>query len=1134
MRAACFVVPVSLPFTQPPFPPVGTPLYMAPELVKEQPYNHTVDLWSLGVILYELAVGQPPFYTNSIYTLINLIVKDPVKYPTFMSADFRSFLQGLLNKEASRRLAWPGLLDHPFVKGATSNAAGKTAAPRLRLQLYKAATNSQNTVGHPPSTRVLEEDAKCSAVPPSPAVVPPASSPWSKWERETSTGGTHALKVGSAALAAFASDIRGTLVDAAGAKDATSTKDALQQLKQMLQVVFSIASAYQAHSSDSCAHETASSLADVLFVLVVVLCRMTGWSNSACAGEPVQEFGVYGMKVHPELVCPLTEQVMIDPVVASDGRMYERTAIKEWMRTHQASPVTSEALQPALVPQPRTAAELKALRVELDRRRRKDQFESQATSSAQALVELLVAIVPSLPPKLCQIPFVPSALGSAGFPLALQSNPLLAVLSLVTHLLQYATASTESCVHGVELQLASLKLAADALEVAWSHGVSVISSVHSFWSEPAFVGNLLACLGQHLTALEHDEDPSNREAVGKVLQVLVLAMYPNTLSPRAKRCQRWVVHFPFAAISAPEHAEDRKKRRRQRERWQLQRQQHDCRMRLHQDVASALSRSDLAGQLLASLRWALDRGADVCRQEMLADVLQVLTACCTASKGLCAQIAASTSTTSALHQFVARNEGDDAYTYGLALRLVSVLLGQTECAPRASFVQPALHNAMQNKGLGRSEVLAAAIAAASASSMQPEEVISAVHCMLCAYNADCVQNYDCGVRCEGLLDSATRLLLRLPLHHPKLVGPWLWLPIFRILHTATVELSPRALCAVLELMATTLGTQSEVQAPLFMAEGIVPLLVRILQPSHLQELAAWPRDAGGDIEACASLIRHCTALLRILIDLDGIQDEALCRRMRRTLYEHQVVLSLLKVISVLTHFKVANRRWLPEVAAPVVAVLSRMVLGLSHFGKQFVAGDGLGAMNQAGLLARDVPTKLLSDAVLLINQLARTSEEHYPYIQQAQVLPHLASLLEHEEASIRAKACNLFGNLCRYSGMFYKDFDNTPAHATRSLLASLVMCCHDADAVTRKFACFAIGNASFHSGTLYQNLRSSIPYLVKALSDRDEKTRANAAGALGNLVRNSGSLTEILNDELVPQRLLQVRLWYSLRCMAVA
>ncbi|XP_066932219.1 serine/threonine-protein kinase 36-like [Clytia hemisphaerica] len=94
----------------------GTPLYMSPELVEEKPYDHTSDLWSLGCILYELYVGNPPFYTNSIFQLVSLIKKDPIKWPSDMNPVFRNFLEGLLTKDPTQRATWPKLLFHPFIR----------------------------------------------------------------------------------------------------------------------------------------------------------------------------------------------------------------------------------------------------------------------------------------------------------------------------------------------------------------------------------------------------------------------------------------------------------------------------------------------------------------------------------------------------------------------------------------------------------------------------------------------------------------------------------------------------------------------------------------------------------------------------------------------------------------------------------------------------------------------------------------------------------------------------------------------------------------------------------------------------------------------------------------------------------
>lgn len=96
----------------------GTPLYMAPEmmgLMGDFSYDQQADLWSLGCILYEMLVGQPPFRAKSMPQLQSLLQNQPIAWPK-ASENCSSFLQGLLKKKPKQRFTWATILQHPFVK----------------------------------------------------------------------------------------------------------------------------------------------------------------------------------------------------------------------------------------------------------------------------------------------------------------------------------------------------------------------------------------------------------------------------------------------------------------------------------------------------------------------------------------------------------------------------------------------------------------------------------------------------------------------------------------------------------------------------------------------------------------------------------------------------------------------------------------------------------------------------------------------------------------------------------------------------------------------------------------------------------------------------------------------------------
>lgn len=93
-----------------------TPLYMAPEVMDEALYDERADLWSVGCIIYEAHFGKPPIKTSSFSQLIKWLRNPEIVWPSSISDDAKSFLQGLLKKEPKMRLTWPQILEHQYVK----------------------------------------------------------------------------------------------------------------------------------------------------------------------------------------------------------------------------------------------------------------------------------------------------------------------------------------------------------------------------------------------------------------------------------------------------------------------------------------------------------------------------------------------------------------------------------------------------------------------------------------------------------------------------------------------------------------------------------------------------------------------------------------------------------------------------------------------------------------------------------------------------------------------------------------------------------------------------------------------------------------------------------------------------------
>ena len=95
----------------------GTVEYMAPEILKNQGYDYSIDVWSLGVLLYELIHSYSPFVVNDldINKIENNIVTKELKFQKKLSNDCKDLITKLLMKNAEKRMKIEDIYEHPFV-----------------------------------------------------------------------------------------------------------------------------------------------------------------------------------------------------------------------------------------------------------------------------------------------------------------------------------------------------------------------------------------------------------------------------------------------------------------------------------------------------------------------------------------------------------------------------------------------------------------------------------------------------------------------------------------------------------------------------------------------------------------------------------------------------------------------------------------------------------------------------------------------------------------------------------------------------------------------------------------------------------------------------------------------------------
>ena len=127
----------------------GSPLYMAPEIINNNLYNNQIDLWSVGLILYEMLYGFHPFGTcKTIPELRSTVGKNIIEIPpqntknNNVSENCIQLLKKLLQKQANQRINWDEFFNNPWIKTYQYNSSNDNKKSEYENKLYSTSIGS--------------------------------------------------------------------------------------------------------------------------------------------------------------------------------------------------------------------------------------------------------------------------------------------------------------------------------------------------------------------------------------------------------------------------------------------------------------------------------------------------------------------------------------------------------------------------------------------------------------------------------------------------------------------------------------------------------------------------------------------------------------------------------------------------------------------------------------------------------------------------------------------------------------------------------------------------------------------------------------------------------------------------------